>query len=155
MEVIIKLNVSADKLASIISALDDTPAVFCTPSTAPAVINPPAPPAPVVAPATSNHVHMLSNDAPIPHSQTLPTVPAAVVPAAPTPEPAGASVTIAAPIAAKTLEDIRQLVMQITPALRISIVQGVLANFGVNKLSDIPPDKYNEAFEAFSNQPGK
>jgi hypothetical protein len=50
----------------------------------------------------------------------------------------------------KTLDDIRGLVMQIAPDVRISMIQDIFARLNVAKLSDIPADKYNWVYDSLS-----
>jgi hypothetical protein len=49
----------------------------------------------------------------------------------------------------KTLEDIRNLVMQIKPESRSGIMQDVFNQIPAAKLSDLPPDKYDWVYQAF------
>jgi hypothetical protein len=143
---IIKFEIDSTdaKFQDILNILSGTPAVTCscknhptlpdetfTPShafaPAPIVDTPPAPVAPAPAPIT-------------PPAPPVAPTPVPTVTSEAKPNPA---ITQAAPA---TLDDIRQMIMQITPTKRIELVQDVLDKFCVGKLSEIPEDKLQDAY---------
>jgi hypothetical protein len=49
----------------------------------------------------------------------------------------------------KTIDDIKELVMQLVPAKRLQIAKDLLDRLGVGKLSEIPADKLDFAYSHF------
>jgi hypothetical protein len=86
-------------------------------------------------------------------AQTQPAVTSTVKPnpvvtqpaSAPTPQPAPQPAPQPEPDPVeepKTLDDIRALIMQIKPEVSLGMIQDILAQLNVGKLSEIPEDKY-------------